>query len=147
MKALTLIERYGFQDPDRRLPAHDQIQLWVYTNFHVLLRELFPTWPVTEFTRCDLRLEYPIIQRVNYHEHVVGFVDIYCQRFDIAVEVKTGIPSIGDLIRQIQFYRQFFDRKWIVVSPDAGFRRILDDHGIMFYRSDFAAQNTQKSLF
>lgn len=145
MKSLTLIERYGFQDPDRRLPAHDQIQLWVYSNFIEILKSAYPGRAIPESVQPDLCLEYPITHRSPYNENVVGFIDIYSRAFAIAVEVKAAIPSVGDLVRQIQFYRQYWDKRWIVVSPDDRFQKVLGDHGILFYQADFKGH--QRPLF
>lgn len=48
-------------------------------------------------------------------------------------EVKSQIRSIGDVIRQIQFYREYLsEANFVVVSPDTQFRDVLDSQGIHF---------------
>lgn len=64
--------------------------------------------------------------------YIVGFVDVYCKKYAIGIEVKTEIPVIGDLIRQIQFYRKYLTGSWIVVSPDDRNSNILKEQGIHF---------------
>lgn len=130
-KAKTIIERHGFLDPDRKKPKHDEIQLWVYNNFRQVLKELWPTTaPFDKSASLNLKLEYP----VSDNRYVIGFIDIYWPHA-VAVEVKTEIPVIGDLIRQIQFYRNYMGGPcWIVVSPDDRAASILKEQGIYFYK-------------
>ena len=51
----------------------------------------------------------------------------------IHFEVKTLIPSLGELIRQIQLYKEYQGGLYIVVSPDARFVDILKEQKIGFY--------------
>jgi hypothetical protein len=66
---------------------------------------------------------------------------------EILFEVKTSIPSLGELIRQIRFYQEylpdgkdmraavgFADRKYIVVCPDDRFKEPLAQQGIGFLK-------------
>ena len=93
--------------------------------------------------------EYPI----KSGTYVVGFIDLVIQydadsltlneydysytpcrsRFIICVEVKSSIPSAGELIRQIQLYRQYQKGTYVVVSPDARYADVLRSQGIEFY--------------
>ncbi len=48
------------------------------------------------------------------------------------LEVKSSIPSLGELIRQISFYRQYVEAAhWVVVCPDTRFREPLMSQGIL----------------
>ena len=47
-------------------------------------------------------------------------------------EVKTEIPSLGELMRQLQLYRQYLRGNWFVVSPDTRFRDTLIEQGVGF---------------
>lgn len=130
IKARTIIEKHGFLDPDRKNPKHDEIQLWVYRNFITVIKTVFPQVNIENIDCSRLKMEFPISDR-NY---IVGFADL-CLPFEVAVEVKSTIPSIGDLIRQIQFYRNYMGGPtWIVVSPDDRPAEILREHGIFFYK-------------
>lgn len=95
-KAKTLIERLGFLDQDRRHCTHDEIQLWVYRNFRSIVKRAFPQLSIDPERNLEVKLEYPITdQRRNF---VVGFADVFCLRYSIAIEVKTEIPIVGDVI-------------------------------------------------
>jgi hypothetical protein len=125
----TLIQRLGFSDPDRRTPIHDQIQIWAFSHVDVIIRDLFPT--KYDFEITYKRLEHPIPVSPGNGKTVVGFIDLFVdgylligsersKRFVIAIEIKSKIASCGDLIRQLNFYRQFMpDTEWMVISPDA----------------------------
>ena len=52
----------------------------------------------------------------------------------ILVEVKAAIPTIGELMRQIQLYRTAFREKYVVVSPDARHAQILSEQGVTFIK-------------
>ena len=127
----TIIERLGFQDPDRKSPKHDQIQFWVRNNLRHVLKSVFPEKEIPSFDDIPVSLEYPVTDR-NY---VIGFVDVYCQQYNLGIEIKTQIESVGELLRQINFYRNYLGKgTWIVVSPDGRFAKVLQDQGVHFYK-------------
>ncbi len=125
----------GFHDPDRQSPKHDQIQMWAYAHFDKLIRICYPHFP-PEYPDPTVQLEYPIHEKREWGEpRIVGFMDLYSLQFGLAVEVKSVIRSMGDLLRQIQFYRSYSNaNSWIVVSPDARLEGILKAHGIYFLK-------------
>ena len=47
-------------------------------------------------------------------------------------EVKTQIKSAGELIRQINYYKEYVRGHYVVVSPEDKFARILKEQGIGF---------------
>lgn len=55
----------------------------------------------------------------------------------VNIEVKTKIPSLGELIRQIRMYQQYLgvrdEHRFVVVSPDARFREAIERQGILFW--------------
>lgn len=129
--AKTLIERYGFVDPDRNILKHDEIQLWVYNNFFEVVNKSMNIENLTIQSKIPLELEY-IIKDNNI---VVGFIDIYSPHLNIGIEVKTEIPVVGDLLRQMKFYRNYcLHTEWIIVSPDARCEQILKDQKLYFYK-------------
>jgi len=99
--------------------------------------------------------EYPIISG----KYVIGFVDMLIRykadsitvfnekgydrynewrvsRFvnePLCLEVKSTIPSLGELIRQIRMYQQYLQGCYVVVSPDARFADAIRSQGIGFY--------------
>lgn len=54
----------------------------------------------------------------------------------LAIEVKTKIPSLGELLRQIRMYQEYMRCKYLVVCPDSRFRKQIEDQGIMFLEYD-----------
>lgn len=52
----------------------------------------------------------------------------------VAFEIKTNIPSLGELIRQIRMYQTYLSAKFVVVSPDDRFADPIESQGIGFYK-------------
>jgi hypothetical protein len=128
-RAKTLIERCGFSDYDRKLPSHDEMQIWVYKNFNALVKKCFPDFDVHD--KLQVELEHAI----SDGKFVIGFIDAFCTQLSIGVEIKTTMPTLGELIRQIHFYSKYKSiSKWIVVSPDDRYASLLRDNGITFYK-------------
>jgi len=50
----------------------------------------------------------------------------------ILVEAKSVLPTVGELMRQIQLYRTAFRGNFIVVSPDDSYAQILAEQGVTF---------------
>lgn len=48
----------------------------------------------------------------------------------IHFEVKTEIPSLGELIRQINMYRTYGAGRFFVVTPNNSFAQVLEEQGI-----------------
>lgn len=240
--AKTLIERFGFADPDRKTPLHDQICLWVHQNAeHVMSQalgdiaetddealfeckranrelELLGYQPLARVIGGDYKVEWekPIggkqtagfidlcLSRVSListgltepvflNGRGAGWLDVERQilrglhpstidwgdfkeigdrwialhdagitqwrdlfpqyaysRSSLNVEVKSQIASVGELLRQIQFYRTF-DKKtpWCVVSPDPRYADLIRQQGIHFveYPRHLVNQTGQTDLF
>lgn len=49
----------------------------------------------------------------------------------LLVEAKTVMPSLGELMRQLNLYRLVY-RDVVVVSPDASYQDLLRDQGMLF---------------
>lgn len=54
------------------------------------------------------------------------------QKAAYCFEVKSTIPSMGELIRQIRLYQQYEQTPFVVVAPDTRFRSALEGQGIRF---------------
>lgn len=52
----------------------------------------------------------------------------------ILVEAKSVLPTVGELMRQIQLYRTAFGGKFVVVSPDDDYAKILTEQGVTFVK-------------
>jgi len=54
----------------------------------------------------------------------------------LCFEIKTTIPSLGELIRQIHMYREYQGGKFVIVSPDDRFKETLKQQRISFLKYD-----------
>lgn len=53
---------------------------------------------------------------------------------DILVEAKAKLPNAGELMRQLNHYRQGFDGMCVVVAPDDSLSSLLSSQGVQFVR-------------
>jgi hypothetical protein len=158
VRATTISQRFGFQDPDLKTPGHDEIMIWLDTYAETILQTLIPEkrWddPDVPYPDWYLRVtkkewEQPIADG----KYIIGFADMVV-KYEIPTleiweragkvmmasermayfEVKTFIPSVGELIRQINMYRKYEYGTYIVVSPDNRFESVLKSQGILFFQ-------------
>lgn len=54
----------------------------------------------------------------------------WAREVNILFEIKPSIPSVGELIRQIQMYKTYESGHYVVVSPDDRWAEILKQQGI-----------------
>lgn len=146
-KAKTLQEKLGFKDEDLISDKHDEIILWLFDNSLEVVRKLFKDkGEVDENTIkiSKVSFEYPVINSFRTNKNIIGFIDavIYFSyqknnetiHYSIAVEVKSYIKSIGELLRQINLYKEFTKNYFVVISPDDRFIKILESEDIRFYK-------------
>ena len=50
----------------------------------------------------------------------------------VLIEVKSVLPTLGELLRQINLYRTAFSGKFVVVAPDDKYAEILAEQGVTF---------------
>lgn len=50
------------------------------------------------------------------------------------IEVKTKIPSLGELFRQLNTYKEYVSGDYIVVCPDDSNRDIIEEQGFRFFK-------------
>ncbi len=53
---------------------------------------------------------------------------------NIYIEVKTKIPSLGELFRQLNTYREYLTGSFLVVSPDDSNVEIIRNQGFRFFK-------------
>lgn len=150
VKAKTIIEKAGFKDFDKGSPKHDEIQLWTYENAAKIIDELFIKQKYN-FRIMERKWEHEIIEEVHYYasnkKMVVGFVDLFVSFLRdidkeeniwpcVYFEVKTEIPSLGELLRQLNFYKVYLKSKptFVIVSPDERFEKVIQEQGFYFYK-------------
>ena len=62
---------------------------------------------------------------------VIGY-QVSGYRYQLMVEVKSALPTLGELMRQLNLYSTAFREKQAVVSPDDQFADILREQGYGF---------------
>lgn len=66
-----------------------------------------------------------------------GFGIGWSRRIDaptILIEAKSVMPTVGELMRQINLYRTAFSGRFVVVSPDDSYADILKEQGVTFVK-------------
>lgn len=58
----------------------------------------------------------------------------YVEAPRILVEAKSVLPTVGELMRQINLYRTAFRDKFVVVSPDDSYAELLAEQGVTFIK-------------
>lgn len=59
---------------------------------------------------------------------------IHRDTFELLIEVKTVLPTLGELLRQLNLYATAFPGYQAVVAPDDRYADILREHGFGFLR-------------
>jgi hypothetical protein len=72
--------------------------------------------------------DYGLYFSNNYHINVHGS----SQEYSVCFEVKTSIPSLGELIRQINMYREYVKSPFYIVASDKKFISQLQSQRIGF---------------
>ena len=75
--------------------------------------------------------------RLDGAERTGGFAPswkMFASRVNLLFEAKTEIPSFGELMRQINFYRAYEQGPFFVVSPDDRFKSTLASQCIGFVK-------------
>ena len=152
IKAKTHLEKLGFSDGDKKDSKHDIIQKWVQKNIETIISETFMANNPHPFTIKNVYCEYPVNHVNGSYKMLVGYVDIVAhikckiyfsdtKEYEDAekyafIEIKTQIPSLGELIRQMRAYQNYNDRRtsYIIVSPDDRHSETLESQGFYFYK-------------
>lgn len=155
IKAKTHLEKLGFADTDKKKADHDKIQTWVYENIGIVINETVMADNKLPYKIIKNEWEHPVVYTSGNYKLLVGFIDIFVRiggTFDakgpynfnhttlnVFVEIKTEIPSLGELIRQMRAYQTYVDHfenytKYMVVSPDDRHAKILNEQGFYFYK-------------
>lgn len=123
---------------------HDKIQLWCYDNAKKIILSISKKGITdNEIKDISVQIEEPIITTTNYNgnKNIIGYLDLKLffrideKYFEIIVEVKPYIYSLGDLIRQIKTYRTYQKGIYVVASPDDRFKDVLKTQGISFFKT------------
>ena len=102
-----------------------------------------------------VELEYTLVKRHGHNrqlEQIVGYADLMVHvgipelsayddepfrvwfggKEQILVEVKSKLPTLGELMRQINLYREAHRGKVVVVSPVDSYSEVLATQGVLF---------------
>jgi hypothetical protein len=120
-----------------------------FSEINSFIKEIHFKYP--DLIKLEKKVEAPIITSEKY---TIGFIDLLIHidtEFQINnsfavefyektgkilyIEIKPKINSIGELIRQINFYRSYLpqDSLFAVVTRTAGLKPILNDQNILVY--------------
>lgn len=165
--ANTLLARLGFLDPDRGIPEHDRACISLVENPYLVLEHR--ARPSLEIKNVRVALESPVQKGQGQYATTIGFADavvnweeqseeISCETTaphdlgpccrarwpwktrSMLVEVKTSIESIGDLLRQMNLYREYQRTDeylvWSLDRRDSQFEALLETQGYHLVAGD-----------
>lgn len=132
----TLLSSLGFQDPDKRNDAHDELCRFVGrpdVATHIscgLVGERGGYYSPNGETKARANFEHPISKGHGQYKTTIGFVDVvlFVPRPDIdkgcglviPCEIKVRRLGVGDILRQINLYREYTDeamgRYWFLMT-------------------------------
>jgi len=151
-KAKTNLQKMGFLSKDKKNSKHDIIQTWVDDNAKKIISETIMKENPHPFEIKDIRWEHQVMHTNGSYSAIVGFIDLKIHikgKFyywdtkqyensdrQIFIEVKTEIPNLGELIRQMRTYQTYADRNthYLIVSPDDRHTNKLKEQGFYFYK-------------
>ena len=111
-----MLEAMGFNDGEIHTSAHDDLVGYIIEHREELF---FKHFPRAASKIIKFELERPVTKQGGY---IVGYIDImligdifaenqkygeYYEKKVLAIEVKTKIQSIGEILRQINTYREY----------------------------------------
>jgi hypothetical protein len=151
---------FWLNEKDLTTPIHDEIVLWTFNNWSKIAYELKLDSFTIQFYEEDKRetpellskiIEYPI---KSYNNFIMGYVDVLVRLglkngtffnkeyshederiFDFAFEIKPEIKSIGEVLRQFQYYKSNLRKrtKLILVTKTKGLKSIFESQGFYVY--------------
>jgi hypothetical protein len=117
----TMLSRLGFADPDKRNGLHDSVISLLVTASDEVKKEvigrLIPNFAAKILGTVYASSEVPLAKGEGQYKTVIGFLDLVFGfdveghgRRELIVEVKVGWPGVGDVVRQLNLYREFYNR-------------------------------------
>jgi len=152
IKAKTHLEKMGFKDPDRQETSHKVIQEWVYKNIDKVIAETVMAKNTKPYKIIQNKWEHEIIHVSGNYKALIGFIDLLAvidgtfwfkdlndyenMNRKVFIEVKSKIPDLGELFRQMNSYRAYENRDtlYVIVSPDDEKEQIIREQGFYFYK-------------
>ena len=153
IKAKTHLQKLGFADSDKKKPTHDKIQTWVYDNIETIIKETVMSKNKFPYKIIKTKWEHEVVYSKGNFKTIVGFIDILVEIEGVFhynpesekqitnikpvfIEVKTEIPVLGELIRQMRAYQTYqgMFTAYLIVSPDDRHKKILNEQGFGLYK-------------
>lgn len=128
-------------------PKHDKLHIWTFEHAFQIHNKLFGS--LKKYIIAEHGFERPVL---TPRGREVGNADVLLKllvkNFDepwyadtdydyTCFEAKPEIPSLGNLVRQINKYKLYLPKhtKFVVVCPDNSHQVFLQSLGIYFYKS------------
>lgn len=152
IKPNTQLEKLGFSDTDKKDSKHDIIQTWTYDNIEKIIAESVMHNNPHPYKITTKKWEHQVMHINGDYRMIVGYIDILVRiqgKFyfndtkkyedtsrNVFIEVKTQVPSLGELIRQMRAYQVYegLQTYYLIVSPDDRHKKILVEQGFCFYK-------------
>ncbi len=138
---------FWLNEKDLKTPEHDKMVLWTFNNIDKILKDL----KIGSYSNNDeifkKIIEYPIVKN-NFN---IGFIDLYVyskenSRYKYAFEIKPNVKSIGEVLRQFQFYKSNLQEgvKLILITSTKGLKEIFESQG--FYVIEYQKIENDKKI-
>lgn len=114
----------GYQDKMERIVGYADLLLQTELPY------IFPRYKPAARSGADEEFDGFELGWCKRLERARPYVEAPC----ILVEVKSAMPTVGELMRQVQLYRTAFSGKFVVVSPDERYAQILAEQGVTFIK-------------
>lgn len=125
----TLLSSLGFSDPDKKDPTHDKVCRYLAYGCPVDL--MIACGQTPRITRG--KTEVMLTKGEGKYKTTIGFLDVVVRSYakygedlchdahcaPVVAEVKVNKVSVGDILRQMNLYREFFSDRlasWCVVT-------------------------------
>ncbi len=136
--------KFWLDEKELKTPKHDEMVLWTFNNAEKILRELENNSIKSFFEyRKDINIiktiEYPILGKNNFN---LGFIDLFVKLCfntnnfymvdkQCGFEIKPQVKSIGEVLRQFQFYKSNLPEETILilVTSTKGLKEIFESQG------------------
>lgn len=116
----SINQRTGYQSPKNVIGFIDMKVTFIYTRLTVC---------GVDFNRKQIIGKLAWAQTENLDYHAFDLCSI-----NLLIEVKTKIPSLGELFRQLNTYKEYEKGDYLVVCPDDSNMETIIKQGFKFYK-------------
>ena len=153
VKAQTHLQKLGFSEKDKKNLKHDTIQKWAYDNIDEIVSKTVMADNPHPYKIVANKWEHQVLYENGNYKMIVGYIDLMViikgqfyfhdtkkyeeGEMSLFIEVKTQIPSLGELIRQMRAYQSYQRgvlNRYMVIAPDDTHKDLLKEQGFLFYK-------------